>query len=68
MNATAHKDNIENWLGKFGAAPASGGAQALGALFAMGCYRCDLVCFTWNIKTVEGRDGLQTDGFYLCAC
>ena len=28
------------------------------ALFATECYWRDLVAFTWNLKTVEGRDGV----------
>ena len=32
-------------------------ATAAAAMFATECYWRDLVAFTWNIKTVEGRDG-----------
>ena len=49
---------VEAWLGRFGAALASGDAGAAGALFAAECYWRDLVAFTWNIVTVEGRDGV----------
>lgn len=31
---------------------------ALKALFAPECYWRDLVAFTWNIKTIEGRDAI----------
>jgi putative flavoprotein involved in K+ transport len=47
---------VTGWLDRFGAALARGDIAAAAALFASECYWRDLVTFTWNIKTVEGRD------------
>ncbi len=42
--------------GGFGAALEQGDAAAAAGLFAPESYWRDLVAFTWNIKTVEGRE------------
>ena len=47
---------VQNWLSDFDAALSSNDVDAAVALFAEECYWRDLVSFTWNIKTVEGRD------------
>ena len=49
---------LSAWFNDFGAALASGDAGAAAALFADECYWRDLVAFTWNITTLEGRDGI----------
>ena len=49
---------VNAWLARFEAALAAGDATAGAELFATECYWRDLVAFTWNIKTVEGRDGV----------
>ena len=46
------------WLGRFEAALAARDVPAAAALFATDSYWRDLVAFTWNIKTVEGRSGV----------
>ena len=46
------------WLSRFQAALEAGDAPAAADLFATECYWRDLVSFTWNITTVEGRDGV----------
>ncbi len=46
-------------LGRFGQALESGDIESAVAHFAADCYWRDLVAFTWNIKTVEGRDGVR---------
>ena len=46
------------WLGRFEAALAARDVPAAAALFATDSYWRDLVAFTWNIKTVEGRAGV----------
>ncbi|MCA0432625.1 MAG: NAD(P)/FAD-dependent oxidoreductase [Proteobacteria bacterium] len=46
----------QDWLDSFDAALRSGNIAAATALFADECYWRDLVSFTWNIKTCEGRD------------
>jgi len=42
-----------------GGALASGDIEAAVALFHQDCYWRDLVAFTWNITTVEGRDRIR---------
>ncbi|MCU4160530.1 NAD(P)/FAD-dependent oxidoreductase [Acidiphilium sp. AL] len=46
---------VSNWLADFESALAQRDIEAATALFADECYWRDLVSFTWNIKTVEGR-------------
>jgi putative flavoprotein involved in K+ transport len=46
------------WLDSFGAALARADAKAVAALFDDDCYWRDLVSFTWNIRTQEGRDAI----------
>ncbi|XVV15661.1 flavin-containing monooxygenase [Actinoplanes sp. CA-131856] len=52
------KQRAEDWLGSFEAALKARDAQAAAALFAPESFWRDLVAFTWNITTVEGRDGV----------
>lgn len=47
------------WLAAFEAALTSGDVEAAVALFAPVSFWRDLVAFTWNLKTVEGRDGVR---------
>ena len=46
-------------LDKLGAALAAGDIDAAVGLFAVESYWRDLVAFTWNIKTMEGRDQVR---------
>ncbi|MCF8571938.1 NAD(P)-binding domain-containing protein [Gordonia sp. HY002] len=46
---------VEAWLEKFNEALAAGDPYAVAALFVDDSYWRDLVAFTWNLKTVEGR-------------
>ena len=48
----------ERWLGAFETALADHDAAAAAALFATDSYWRDLVAFTWNLKTVEGQEGV----------
>ena len=48
----------ERWLRAFETALADRDAAAAAELFATDCYWRDLVAFTWNLKTVEGREGV----------
>jgi len=50
---------LEAFLARFEAALASGDIDGATSLFAADCYWRDLVSFTWNIKTVEGRDQVR---------
>ena len=47
------------FLGRFEAALAAGDAEAASNLFAIESYWRDLVAFTWNFKTLEGRDAIK---------
>jgi putative flavoprotein involved in K+ transport len=46
---------IDDWLARFDAALEAGDAAAAADLFEPGGYWRDLLAFTWNIKTMEGR-------------
>jgi putative flavoprotein involved in K+ transport len=50
---------IDQWLTRFDEALTRGDAAGAAELFAPESYWRDLVAFTWNIKTVEGRDGVR---------
>ena len=46
---------LSRWLKKFEKALSASDADAVVALFGKDCYWRDLVAFTWNIRTLEGR-------------
>ena len=46
---------VTAWLSEFGDALAAGDPAAAAGLFTEDCYWRDLIAFTWNIKTLEGR-------------
>ncbi|RJF92376.1 NAD(P)/FAD-dependent oxidoreductase [Noviherbaspirillum saxi] len=47
------------WLEQFGAALKKQDLDAITGLFHEDCYWRDLVAFTWNIKTLEGKDAIR---------
>jgi putative flavoprotein involved in K+ transport len=51
---------ISTWLSQFGTALARNDASAAAELFDDDCYWRDLIAFTWNIKTLEGRDEIRS--------
>jgi putative flavoprotein involved in K+ transport len=51
-------NQVEAWLREFAAALDRCDIQALKELFAPECHWRDLVAFTWNIKTMEGRESI----------
>jgi putative flavoprotein involved in K+ transport len=55
MLDTTATDQVTDILDRLGAALSMGDVQAAANLFATDCYWRDLVTFTWNIKTMEGR-------------
>jgi putative flavoprotein involved in K+ transport len=61
--ATAEQGTVEqavaDWLQQFNAALAAKDARAAADLFAAASYWRDLVALTWNIKTVEGPEGVR---------
>ncbi|WP_439657341.1 NAD(P)-binding domain-containing protein [Lentzea sp. HUAS TT2] len=64
MDRTAQA-RVDTWLAGFEAALKARDVDAAAGMFATDSYWRDLVAFTWNIKTVEGRDGVAD---LLSAC
>jgi len=58
MNSTPAEQKITAWLKAFTAALEAHDIAAVQALFAEDCYWRDLVAFTWNIKTMQGREAV----------
>ncbi|MCE3552158.1 NAD(P)/FAD-dependent oxidoreductase [Pseudonocardia sp. RS11V-5] len=56
--ATGPRERVDTWLADFEAALAARDAEQAAGLFATTSFWRDLVAFTWNIKTVENRDGI----------
>ena len=56
MDVIAPVGQVSTWLAKLSSALESEDIEAAKALFAEDCYWRDLVAFTWNIVTLEGRD------------
>src|SRR5829696_4614252 len=50
---------VDQWLSSFDQALTAGDPAAAAELFLEDSYWRDLVAFTWNLKTVEGRDGVE---------
>src|SRR6266446_6700806 len=50
---------ISEWLSQFGAALDRKDLKAAVELFGDECYWRDLISFTWNIITLEGKDEIQ---------
>ena len=58
-DSAGSSSSIPQWLAAFGDALDRGDTQAAADLFAPECYWRDLVSFTWNIKTMEGREAIR---------
>jgi putative flavoprotein involved in K+ transport len=56
-NAASHR--VKQWLSDFDEALSRADAAAAAALFAEESYWRDLVAFTWNIVTAEGRPAIR---------
>ena len=56
--ALTPQERVDAWLADFEAALAVRDIDRVVAKFATDSFWRDLVAFTWNIKTVEGRDGV----------
>lgn len=59
MLDTTPNARMEAFLARFDEALASGNIEAAVSCFADECYWRDLIAFTWNIKTVEGKDQVR---------
>jgi putative flavoprotein involved in K+ transport len=51
-------ERVDSWLAEFEAALAARDVERAAALFAPVSFWRDLVSFTWNLVTVENRDGI----------
>lgn len=58
MHQTAPAARAEAWLASFSDALATGDIPTALGLFAEDCYWRDIVAFTWNVKTMEGKDAI----------
>jgi putative flavoprotein involved in K+ transport len=56
MDAHSPNGNVTTWLARLQSALEGGDIGAATALFAADSYWRDLIAFTWNISTAEGRD------------
>ncbi len=59
MNEKTPTQQVSEWLDGLGAAFERGDAEDAAALFGDDCYWRDLVSFTWNITTAEGRASIR---------
>ena len=56
---TTPRRRVEAWLADFEQALAARDAQRAAGLFATTSFWRDLIAFTWNLTTVENRDGVE---------
>ena len=56
--APAPQERVDTWLADFEAALSARDIKRAAGMFAAASFWRDLVSFTWNITTVEGRDGV----------
>ncbi|BBX86587.1 NAD(P)/FAD-dependent oxidoreductase [Mycolicibacterium aubagnense] len=54
--AVSPQQRVETWLANFEAALAAQDVDGAAGMFAVDSFWRDLVAFTWNLKTIEGRD------------
>ncbi|MFK0335581.1 NAD(P)/FAD-dependent oxidoreductase [Rhizobium sp. NPDC090275] len=59
MLDTSATTKIDATLAKLGSALEGGDIDAAVNLFQQDCYSRDLVTFTWNLRTLEGRDQIR---------
>lgn len=60
MPETVHSEQAATWLAALDAALAAENVPAAAALFEDEGYWRDLLTFTWNVKTMEGRSAIAT--------
>src|SRR5579863_7697393 len=59
MPQHSETSQAQTWLEKFGAALEESRIGDVAAMFGRECYWRDLLSFTWNIKTLEGRGEIE---------
>ena len=59
MNASPATQRVTQWLTAFDAALSAPDISAAASLFADDSYWRDLISFTWNIKTAEGKEAIR---------
>jgi putative flavoprotein involved in K+ transport len=57
--ANSPAQQVSEWLSQLGAALGRNDSATAADLFGSECYWRDLISFTWNIKTLEGRGEIQ---------
>ncbi|MEM8690962.1 MAG: NAD(P)/FAD-dependent oxidoreductase [Pseudomonadota bacterium] len=58
MDIASPMGRVQTWLTKFEQALVGRDIEAVKGLFAKECYWRDFVSFTWNLKTLEGREAI----------
>ncbi len=56
---SAADERVLAWLDRFETCLAKGNTEAAASLFGQDSFWRDLIAFTWNIKTLEGRDAIR---------
>lgn len=59
MPGSAPAKQAADWLASFSEALDNRDVEHAAALFLDGCYWRDLLAFTWNLKTMEGREAVS---------
>ena len=60
MAEGARNGRVSDWLDRFNAALESGNPESAAGLFKERGHWRDFLSFTWNIKTMEGREGIRS--------
>lgn len=59
MDQAGSNDKVSRWLADMDAALLRGDARAAAGLFGEDAFWRDLIAFTWNLKTMEGRTAIE---------
>lgn len=60
LNQDVLNQDVRQWLERFESSLAQRDILQVMSLFGEECYWRDLVAFTWNLKTMEGKDEIQS--------
>ncbi|OBX36137.1 hypothetical protein A8U91_00473 [Halomonas elongata] len=60
MTTRTLTQNVQQWLEQFESALDRRDIRQVMSMFGEECYWRDLVAFTWNLKTMEGKDEIQS--------